>query len=1146
MDREEIERKYRELRQSGLSHDEAVSRINAMGGARPSVPQQQPRGQQESRGAVEEFARGAGLGLAEAGTSLAQGVGWLGRKVLPGEALDRPFEALERGAGQLEERAERALDPRGTAGSVGRFVGRLGGEVATTAATLGAGRAASLRYAPKALEAARRITGGGRLGSAIAATAAESVPSVVRAGGEAAEGRSFGQELALELGGSALGGALVPLGRAARGGLDVPTSGIAPEIPVDDFSRVSEGAFSRAKRAVEGLVDAPGERWQGLKDVMRKHFTDRTLPLLRAVQRDVGAREARELEYLLSQRNSAGRMAIDEFNDRLGGIIGKGDEYANSLSQYIAARRGLNLLEKRGSSRLINRNTNKPFTKSELQEIIRRGEATEGIVEDAQEVSKFYRDLLDLQKDVGLISQKQYDAITKFENVPGGDIYAPFYRSFAEAAEGNSRWFNRQFGPSPKARRFSESEVSDLNLLNPLVVAASESQAVFDAAAKQQVVNLFAAAEKRGAFGESGLIRRVPRGYKPKPDEKIVSGRINGKRVSYVVEDEEVYDAMVGEMLPGNNIIQRIARGFTTVKRNTITALPGFAALSLARDIPAYALQRRDVGRALLESAAGAAAGGAVGGAIGGDVESALIGAGIGSGVGGIARPAAEIGSAVSALTKQTKLGKAGVNATRSVLRAMGQEYTPKTAASERYLRQWVDAGGVTESFYARSQEDARKLINSIKRDHQNIAQSIVSFGSWVDTLQAIGRIAERAPRVAEFRRAMEAGEGINEAILRSHDVTLNFAKKGATAGKLAPYAAFFNAKLQGWDKLARMMTDSKTYALGVPLILAPTAALWSLNKDNPAYWERPEWEKNIFWLIPDPTKPDGFIRVPKPFELGTALASSFERLFDGLARSGSIATDVIPPAPDLTVPRALSGLVSAGLGFLEQEALPFPDIVKAPAEQIFNYDLFRGRSIVPMGLQQLPGEAQYSERTGALPRLIGQATGFSPVRAEKLLSDLFGTVGTRVQDVVIDPAARAAGLPAPVEERPGRSLLSRVGEAVGVERFRTSEQSVSQIEYDARRAIQSVEEVKRQFDKLVNEGASDQEIDRFYRNNIDAFEKKAAMDDARIALGRLDRQRREISRDRSISDVERKEALDRISDLANEVSRYILEIGSR
>lgn len=58
--------------------------------------------------------------------------------------------------------------------------------------------------------------------------------------------------------------------------------------------------------------------------------------------------------------------------------------------------------------------------------------------------------------------------------------------------------------------------------------------------------------------------------------------------------------------------------------------------------------------------------------------------------------------------------------------------------------------------------------------------------------------------------------------------------------------------------------------------ITLPSVLLWELNKDDPRYQELPQWQKDIFWIIP--TK-DTLIKIPKPFELGILFGTVPERM---------------------------------------------------------------------------------------------------------------------------------------------------------------------------------------------------------------------------------------------------------------------------
>ena len=1144
MDREEIERRYRELRQQGLSHEQASDRIRQMASAsRAPAPsrtgatrssEQPARPEPEGRGAIEEFARGSALGLTQAGTSAAQGLGWLGRqagRLIPGrDPIERAGGALEESARNLEGRAEEYFDPRGTAGGAGQFLGRLGGEIGTSVATLGLGKAGLARYAPRALQAAQRAVGGSRLRSAAASAVVDPL-QYARAGAMASEGRDFGSELAIEALGGAVGGALTPFRaaqRTGRSGLaatpltqDIPVQSIAgPDLPVQGVG----GGISPFQKFIREA---------------RKQFVDGYLPIIYAIREGVGAKEARRANQLIGQKNGAGRVALREIESRLGDYMKRGDEFMDMAAQYAVAKRNLGLINKGRPTKLIDRGTGEPMTSAKAGSIIARGKQIPGVREAAQALNDHFRHLLEIQRDAGLLSRKDYRTILESE-----DFYVPFARSFQQAAEQKPRWYNPSFGPSARVKSMSDSVAPEFEVVNPFIVATQEGQAVYDAVAKQNLVNFIAELPEQG-----GLVRKVPGNYKAMPGENVVHAYVKGRRRKFLVGDDDVYNALIGQSSSSNNTFMRLARGFTTLKRNTITALPGFAALSIARDIPQYALQRRDISRALKESAAGAgigaAVGGTAGGMSGGDADSAisgaLIGAGIGSGVGGLARPTTEVASAATTLAGKTKLGRPVVEFFEPILKLAGFDLKK----NRELLELWEKSGGVTESFYARGTEDARRFIQAVQRSDQSLARSIVPGMSWWETLQAIGQVAERAPRLAEFKRVMEeTGEDIAESVLRSHDVTLNFSRRGVTGGKIAPYSAFFNAKMQGWDKLGRLMADPNTYKLAVPMLLAPTVALWNINKDNPDYWGRPDWEKNLFWLIPSSKVEGGFVRVPKPFELGTAFASSFERLLDRVAMSNREEGSVVPAAPDVSVPEALLGLVKTAGTFATSEGVVLPDVIVPAAQQLWNKDFFTGREIVPFAQQSLPAPYQYDEGTSAIARLAGETVGASPMRVDQLIGDVFGTVGRRTQDVLVDPAARALGLPAPIDETPEQGLVGRGAELLGARRFATKDYAVSQIEYNARKRLDRLSATKRQLDRLINEGEDRRVVAGFIEENEDLLRELAGVNSLRLALSRINRIRRNIARDRSISDLERMDAINQLREQADQISIEILAAG--
>lgn len=151
---------------------------------------------QKPRGVVSETARGLATGLATTGTSLVGGVGTL-----------TGSEALKEWARQTEEEARQYYGARGTAGTVGEFIGRGAGEIATGAGLAKGVALGAARYAPRVAEA---LTSADRL-RRIGATAAVNAPVDILQGASQGEGAVLpgtAGAIAENVAFSALGGAL--------------------------------------------------------------------------------------------------------------------------------------------------------------------------------------------------------------------------------------------------------------------------------------------------------------------------------------------------------------------------------------------------------------------------------------------------------------------------------------------------------------------------------------------------------------------------------------------------------------------------------------------------------------------------------------------------------------------------------------------------------------------------------------------------------------------------------------------------------------------------------------------------------------------------------------------------------------------------
>lgn len=364
-----------------------------------------------------------------------------------------------------------------------------------------------------------------------------------------------------------------------------------------------------------------------------------------------------------------------------------------------------------------------------------------------------------------------------------------------------------------------------------------------------------------------------------------------------------------------------------------------------------------------------------------------------------------------------------------------------------------------------------------------------------IEALRAFSEATEMATRLAEFDLAKNGYTGIGnrlfgkdrqplsntEAGIEARDVTLDFGRHGRKTQSWNQMVAFFNASIQGTDKMIREFKEhpaqmtAKTF-IGITL---PSVLLWYLNKDDPRYQELPQWQKDIFWVIPGK---DTLYKIPKPFELGILFGTVPERVmqymydkekgrngpgFKGLGES--ITSNLLPSA----IPT----------GFL-------------PAvEWISNYSMFMGRNIVPLSQSKLPDRLQYGPYTSFLARKVGNAFNLSPRKIDNTIQDVGGNLAA-LGNSIIDQAAGLA------ETRPAK----RWSEAPGVRGFTATPYSSSDSVQRLRDDFSQQEKLYNEF-KMTKQKPEGYDAAKYvrYKNAMDAMQwtykaQKKVMDSDRLS----------------------------------------------
>ncbi len=279
--------------------------------------------------------------------------------------------------------------------------------------------------------------------------------------------------------------------------------------------------------------------------------------------------------------------------------------------------------------------------------------------------------------------------------------------------------------------------------------------------------------------------------------------------------------------------------------------------------------------------------------------------------------------------------------------------------------------------------------------------------------LSDIAEASENATRVGEYMRAKGRGKSVKDAALSARDLQ-DFERGGGHSKSINSFSAFFNAGLQGMDKLIRahgfpdMMkafheTEGgikatkaaleafrwktavrATMYLALPSVLT---AMFNLADDDrkKAYLELPAWRRDLFWnIVLDPGNPDtgdkGFVlSLPKPFELGVLYGSIPERFTVWLHGKDKKAFDGMGESLGSTFPSVL------------------PNFLVIPLELATNRSLFLGRNIVPQSEQKLSPGRQSGPYTSEFAKWAGKTFDVSPRKIDYTLRSTFSSLGGAV-----------------------------------------------------------------------------------------------------------------------------------------------------
>lgn len=319
--------------------------------------------------------------------------------------------------------------------------------------------------------------------------------------------------------------------------------------------------------------------------------------------------------------------------------------------------------------------------------------------------------------------------------------------------------------------------------------------------------------------------------------------------------------------------------------------------------------------------------------------------------------------------------------------------------AKTKVAKQFLTLYGTGNTF---GEYDSAKYINQKNGKFlNNVVNAVPKFNNLV----------ELAPRFAEFKASLDNGATIQEAMYNAREVTVNFGRGGYVAKALNRNGfTFFNASLQGFDKLARNFSGengakgvvgalAKVAVLGVaPSVFNALAFGAGGDDEDEDYKALPDYIKDNYYLIK--TGDGEFIRIPKGRML-SIFGSAGRRTLEAMRGEEN----------------AFEGYLTNAYSQVGVQN-PLESNIFAPLLQAYNNETWYGGDLVPTRLQDKPVEEQYDESTDEFSKWLGQNIGISPYKINYVIDQYSGGIGDLILPTITEEAQSDGSLLAPIKDK--------------------------------------------------------------------------------------------------------------------------------
>jgi len=281
-----------------------------------------------------------------------------------------------------------------------------------------------------------------------------------------------------------------------------------------------------------------------------------------------------------------------------------------------------------------------------------------------------------------------------------------------------------------------------------------------------------------------------------------------------------------------------------------------------------------------------------------------------------------------------------------------------------------------------------RRLASStgIARTLRNLMETPRSVGGWVGRAN---EMIEMAPKLYEYEylRRTKPKMGGKRAAMKARSVNIDFGRAGTWGRGFNSVTAFFNAGVQGLDKVREvskqrpMQTFAKVMLYQVLPSIMMRLAILSNPDDEEKYQRIAPGMRDTHFFIPVQNETLGmnvWTRLPKA-DNWWIISAVFERMITEAAKKD---------------PEAWRGFADSVVNLLP----PYVPTMIAPIIQVWRgKDSFTDRPIVSKRYEHRPDELQFHTGTSETAKLLGKVTKTSPIMLEFMYDKHVGEVGAQV-----------------------------------------------------------------------------------------------------------------------------------------------------